>query len=265
VKKLAMAGALLVLKSWKKKMEKVTAITIGFQNAAPGLDETVFSRWRNWITEAYHPMSIKMAGIMGIDRFEIVRKSPHYPAMGAIYRLENIATIDIVSGNPDRQAIEADMVYWTKRGVSEMIWRAGFNLIQRFGSFEVTPGWKKNTNLENGPIMHLEAYKMKPEEQEIFNKWFNEYGGPVFIPLFMKTCGLRGYEYCQFMTMLTDPLETDYPPVLSLFYFDSIGAFETYENSPELVGYQRALRNVLPRGLNYRWYVQYRLMKSLRK
>jgi hypothetical protein len=107
---------------------------------------------------------------------------------------------------------------------------------------------------------------MTLEQQEKYNKWFNEYGR-VFVLLFMKTCGLKGYDYLKYsgFTSQTQARETDYPPYLSLFYFEDQKAFEHFEESHELVRFQSALRNIFPLGLNYKWYVQYQLVKSWRK
>jgi hypothetical protein len=42
-------------------------------------------------------------------------------------------------------------------------------------------------------------------------------------------------------------------------------SFENYRKSPELVAFQKAIRNVFPNGLSLKWYVQYQLMQSWRK
>jgi hypothetical protein len=58
---------------------------------------------------------------------------------------------------------------------------------------------------------------------------------------------------------------TKYPQYLSLMSFDKIEAFENYTRSAELAASQKAMRNIFPYGLDYRWYVQYELVKSWRK
>lgn len=245
-------------------MENAPVIGMGLVRIAPGVDEEVYKRYRKWATEVYQPMSMKFPGITEIDQYEIARKSIQYPSTGAIYHIENIVALESGAKTPERQAIEEDINTWVKRGVAEYIWRAVYGLVQGFRSEAALPG-KKGTTIENAPIMHLEAYRMTPEEQEKFNKWFNEYGGKVFVPLFMKTCGLKGYDYFKFIRVLPTPLETDYPPYLSILYFENLEAFENFEQSPEQESFQSALRNILPLGLNYRWYVQYKLVGSLRK
>ena len=48
-------------------------------------------------------------------------------------------------------------------------------------------------------------------------------------------------------------------------YFGDIKSFETYAKSAALVAFNKALRTVFPYGLNYKWYVEYQLVKSWRK
>jgi hypothetical protein len=116
--------------------------------------------------------------------------------------------------------------------------------------------------------MHLEAYRLSREDQEKFNKWFTEYGLNIFIPLFVKQPGVKGYDYyklTEFQVRAMNARETEYPAFLSVVYFENIQAFEKYEQSPELTTFNKTMRNVFPLGLNHSWYVQYQLIHSLRK
>jgi hypothetical protein len=129
------------------------------------------------------------------------------------------------------------------------------------------PSHKLDTRIEGAPVLHLEAYRFSPEEQDKYNKWFTEYGLNIFIPLYLKQSGVNGYDYYKY----TQPVGTsntrdqDYPAHLSLIYFENLKAFEKYETSPELSTFQKTLRAIFPLGLNYRWYVQYELKLSLRQ
>jgi len=75
--------------------------------------------------------------------------------------------------------------------------------------------------------MHLEAYRLSPENQDKYNNWFYEYGFNIFLPLFMKRPGLKGYDYFKFSRSAyrTDIRETEYPAFVSMIYFENIQAF----------------------------------------
>ena len=246
-------------------MENAPVINMNFLNIAPGADDEIVKRYHKWVTEVYHPMQMKFAVITGIDRYEIVRKNPEYPSICSIHHFENIAAYENYVKNPEGQAVVEDLKTWVKRGVREVIWSVVYELVQSFRDVTVSTGGKKDTRIENAPIMHMEAYWMTPEEWDKFNKWFNEYGR-VFILLFMKNCGLKGYDCFKYRCLGGNiSMETAYPPYISLLYFENLKAFDEFEESSEMVSFQSALRNILPFGLNYRRYVQYQLNHSLRK
>lgn len=56
-----------------------------------------------------------------------------------------------------------------------------------------------------------------------------------------------------------------HPRWLSILHFENMKAFEDYEKSRELAAMRGALRAPFPAGLDYKWYVQYELMRSWRK
>jgi heme-degrading monooxygenase HmoA len=248
-------------------MGNAPVINMSFYSETPGADEDTVQRYYNWSVEVYQPMMMKVNGVTGIDRYILVRKSPDYPLNGVISHLKSIVDWGNSLKSPERTAIGEDLNSWVKRGVREGIWSAAYELVQNFRAGTASQRGKKDTKIENAPVMHLEAYRMPNEEQEKYNKWFNEYGSRVFIPLFMKTCGLKGYDYLKYSGFgpVNQARETEYPQYLSVLYFEDVKAFEHFQESPEQVSFQSALRNVFPFGLNYKWYVQYQLVKSWRK
>lgn len=237
-----------------------------FSNLAPGTADDIVQRYFNWVDEAYSPMMMKLTGVTGSDRYTILHKNPEYPSFGMVRHNESIGAYQNALKSPEQMAVSEDLNSWVRRGVREGVWSAAYELVQGFRDLTVPSGGKKDTKIENAPFMHLEAHRMNPEEQGKYNKWFNEYGR-VFIPLFTKTCGLKGYDYlkhCGFASA-AQARETEYPPYLSILYFEDQKAFEHFEESPEQVSFQSALRNIFPLGLNYKWYVQYQLTQSWRK
>ncbi len=197
----------------------------------------------------------------------IVRKSPDYPWNGTITHYESMIAWENSLKSPERTAVGEDLRAWDKRGVREGVWSAAYELVQNFREGTISQGVKKDTKIENASVMHIEAYRMPNEDQEKYNKWFNEYSSRVFIPLFMKTCGLQGYDYLKYSGFgpVNRSRETEYPPYVSVLYFKDMKDFEHFQESPEQVSFQSALRYIFPLGLNYKWYVQYQLTHSGRK
>jgi len=234
-------------------MENIPIIYVSFINPAPTGDEETFQRFINWNTEVYFPLLMKIAGITGLDYYTIVKRNPQYPSTGTIQHYENIMAYENSLESSEKKAVIEEINAWNKRGIREGVWSAAYELVQSFrpGTISLV---NKDTKIDKAPIMHFEAYLMTLQEHEKYNKWFNEYGGKVFIPLFMKNCGLKGYDLLKYpgLAPSTQAKETEYPPYLSILYFEDLKAFEHFEGSSEQLSFQSALRNIFPLGLNYK-------------
>lgn len=247
-------------------MENVPAVYLSFLNLAPTGDEETFQRFMNWNTEVYFPLLMKITGITRIDVYITMKRNPQYPMAGAIHHYENIMAYQASSKAPERKAVIEEVNIWNKRGIREGVWSAAYELVNSFrpGTVSIV---NRDTRIDGAPIVHFEAYSMTLEEHEKYNRWFTEYGARVFIPLFMKNLGLKGHDYYKHsgLTPTLEAKEKDYPPYFSVLYFEDMKAFERFEESTEQRSFQSALRNIFPLGLNYKWYVQYQLLKSFRK
>jgi hypothetical protein len=247
-------------------MENAPVIGISFMNFAQGADPEILERHQNWVREAYIPMSIKPAGNDGIDMYGIIKESPEYPIIGYITHYDSIETWDKLQQTAEATSIREDQYAWEKRGIREGFWRNVYELERGFRNEPSLQSIKPDTRIENAPFMHIEAYRLSPDGWNKYIKWFSEYGCNVFLPLFLKLPGFKGYDFFRDSGKRSmEALETEYPLCISLLYFDNLMAFENYTKSQELVMYQKALRIVFPKGLIYKWYVQYQLVKSWRK
>jgi hypothetical protein len=89
----------------------------------------------------------------------------------------------------------------------------------------------------------------------------------------MKLPSLKEYSWYKLMNLDLNGLPdifkvkriVQYPPYLSIVHFESIEAYEKYEKSPELAGFRDHMKVPFPSGLDFKWYVQYQLVKSWRK
>jgi hypothetical protein len=165
-------------------------------------------------------------------------------------------------------AIQAELKAWTERGIVEFIWRARYVLLKSLKKTPTTPPLQVTAQQQN-TIIHLEAYCLTGEKEVLYGKWLQEYGFGVFFPLFLRMPGITGFDCFQHLDVKANPAGrarvTKYPLYLSLVTFENLEAFDNYTRSAELAASQKALRNIFPLGLDYRWYVQYQLVRSWRK
>jgi heme-degrading monooxygenase HmoA len=250
-------------------MENRPVIVLSGRSPTPGANPEVYQRYLKWQTEVYHPLVLKSSALTGIDNYQKIRETPQYPARITILHYQNLNDWRAYGNSPEFSAITQEQRSWVERGILDFIWFPVYGLIQSFRSQPFLVGGNGNTKIENAPFMHMEAYRLSPEEEEKCINWFNEYGCSVFMPLFMKIPGLMGYDRYEITALRRAGREyieeMEYPRYLSLIYFENQKFFEDFEKSPELAGYLKVLRSVLPRRLKYDWYVQYQLVMRLRK
>ena len=211
------------------------------------------------------PLQMKIPEVTGYDSYQITRENPDYGIRAAIIHYKNLRDWKAARETSEGKAIMGEIESWRERGVRDQIWSAAYALIKSFRSKPVFSSDNQDTRIENAPIMHLEAYRLSAEEQEKYLKWFNDFGCTVFMPLFLKLPGLAGYDWYKDTGLRTRPGQWEYPEYLSIIYFENLKAYEDFVKSPELAGFQKSIRSVIPRRLGYIWYVQYQLTHSLRK
>lgn len=248
-------------------MENAPVMTLAGTSSAAGVYSEIWERFKKWNEEVYMPLHMTIPGRTGIDLYQMVKQSPEYPSELIVWHTKDIKAAEESFTNPERIAVAGEFTSWVKRRVIETIWNARYALIKSFRSELSNAQGKEDTRIENAPILHIEGYRFRPDDQDKYSTWLNEYGFSSFIPLFMRLPGIKGYDCYKKVSYksLVEAREWEYPDFVSALYFQDMTAFENYEKSPELVAYQKALRNVFPNGLNLRWYVEYQLVRSFRK
>jgi hypothetical protein len=250
-------------------MENAPVFNISLVSRTPGADPEVFARYQKWVVEVYLPMLIKVPEIIGIDRYHILKETLQYPAWGSTNHYPNRLAFENQLKNTVVITLQAELVAWVKRGIRDSVWSASYELVRSYRSGSSFPVSNPDSRIDNAPIMSLEAFALSPEEEAPYFEWFNEYGGSIFLPLFMKMPGLKGYDWYQYLGAgfgrSADTRVVNYPRYLSVLYFADIPAYDDFVNSQELASFLKAMRRVFPRGLDYRWYVQYQLTQSWRK
>ena len=249
-------------------MENAPVINLSSRSPAPGADAAVYERYVKWGNEVYAPLQMKIPEVTGQDTYQITRENPEYGSRAGISHRKNLRDWKAARESSEIKAIMGELASWTERGITDQIYGAAYALIKSFRGKPVFSSDNQDTRIENAPIMHLEAYRLSAEEQEKYLEWFNDFGCPVFMPLFLKLPGLAGYDWYKDTGLrggIREEKGWEYPEYLSIIYFENLKAYEDFVKSPELAGFQKSIRSVIPRRLGYIWYVQYQLQKSLRK
>jgi heme-degrading monooxygenase HmoA len=246
-------------------VENNPAIFVTSASPVPGADAVVWERHLRWANEVYMPLQMKIPECTGYDAYRVIREHPDYGIRLSLNHYHSLRDYKTAQEAAEQKAIIGEIESWRERGIRDQFWSAAFALLKSYRNRPVFNIDNRDTRIENAPIIHLEAYRLSAAELEQYLKWFNDFAGPVFMPLIMKLPGLAGYDWYKDTGLRTRQGEWEYPEFFSLIYFENFEAFDNYTKSPELAGFQKALRSLIPRRLGYVWYIQYELTHSLRK
>jgi hypothetical protein len=196
-------------------------------------------RFSNWISEAYYPLGIKW-GRKATERYQIVKERPEYNKTVSIMYYDDFEAMINYLNNTETIYANNDLntTYGPRR---EVIWGAGYQVLKSFRKSPVGSLIDLTPPNENTPVIHLEGYMLAPEELGKYHSWFARWGYQFYIPSIMKLPGLKKYSHCRILD------------------------YEQHEVSLELAAFREAMKNPFPGGLNFQWYVQYRLMRSWEK
>jgi len=222
-------------------------------------------RFSNWITSVYYPLSIKW-GRKAIERYQIVKEHPSYNKTISIMYYDDFEALINHYYNPEALYANDDLnkTYGPRR---EVIWGAGYQVLKSFRKSPVGSPIDLTPMNENTPVIHLEGYKLAPDELGKYHSWFARWGYQFYIPSIMKLPSLKKYSHCRILdyeqheVMRPKDLSV-HPTYLSVLQFENLKAFENYEKSMELAAFREAMKIPFPKGLDFHWYVQYQLMGS---
>lgn len=249
-------------------MENRPTISISAIKVKPEYEE----RHRKWRTEVYHPLLITVPGVTGIDSYQIVKQNPQYQNYLQINAYANRSEMVGSRNNQKYEDVVKDFVTtWASR--SDLIWRAAYEPIKTFRSGLEKSEETVSLRIEDAPIMHMEGYSFSPNDRQKYEAWFTKWGYELYVPLLMKLPGLKQYSWYRSIDVESTGLPdyykpkrpVEYPPYLSILHFENLEAYEHYEKSIELAGFRDHMNLSFPEGLDFKWYVQYQLIKSFRK
>ncbi|MFH0847467.1 MAG: hypothetical protein V1894_05390 [Chloroflexota bacterium] len=222
-------------------------------------------KFLKWYDEVYCPTYIKIPGNDGIDTYRIVKRSLEYPDLISIFHRRNRKAAEEYTTNPTRIAIQKDYNATFYR--VQYIWHDLYALV---GSFRNDSSSSDSSIVDNAPIIHLEGFKVPATEQGRYDQWFMKWASRVYIPILMKSPGLKAYNCFKasdlsIRTPWLKYLEVEIPAYVSILYFENMQSFENYEASLEYASFKRHMEVELPSSMSTIWNVQYQLRKSWRK
>ncbi len=111
--------------------------------------------------------------------------------------------------------------------------------------------------MNSGPIINMVATQCQPEDEEKFNKWYDE----VHIPKLLKFKGI--VEVTRYKLINTSE---EYPKYLAIYRFENQSAFQSFQTSPELAAAREEMRETWKgEGFKIIWRVQYEPMKTWKR
>ena len=111
--------------------------------------------------------------------------------------------------------------------------------------------------METKPIIYIVATQCHPENEEKFNRWYNE----IHIPMLLKFKGLTKVTRCEIVNE-----SEGLPKYLAIYEFESQKAFEAFRTSPELNAAREEMSGTWQgKGFEVRWRVLYEPMKTWKR
>ncbi len=251
-------------------MENAPIIRLGAIKPNPEVRE----RFDKWFDEFYYPEFIKLKGVVAIDRYRIHKESLSCPETMSISYFGDLKAFSAYSRDPKRITLQKDVrATWIDRYGGERIWEGLYSLVNSFGCEPLKV--KKDDeglNAKSTPVIHIDGLRQSADDSDRYAKWFSSTGSNVYIPLFARMPGIKRIDYFEYTGITTSAWvagmpkqDPEYPPYISIFHFDSVKAYEEFVKSAELAAFREGIKTLFPDGLNYKWNVQYQLIKSWRK
>lgn len=111
--------------------------------------------------------------------------------------------------------------------------------------------------MKSKPIINVVATQCQPEDEEKFNKWYNE----VHIPMLLKFKGIK--EVTRYK--LINGTE-EYPKYLAIYKFQNQNVFQLFQTSSEIEATREEMMETWKgEGFKIRWLVQYEPIKTWKR
>jgi hypothetical protein len=242
-------------------MENAPYLNIAGNNVPPEIAEKFY----RWYDEVYGALWIKIPGVVGIDRYQIAQNNFDYPGNISLYHHENRKAAENYNNDETRLNLKKD-----QQATFYRIQRVWHDYYVSIGSFRKDPLPKESTIVDGAPLIHIEGYKLAPENLDKYDQWFLRWASRIYIPILLKCPGLKACNWFKLSDVSprwndTKYVATEIAPYISIWYFESNEAFQNYAASHEYAAFKRILELEFASCLTTIWNVEYSLVKSWRK
>ncbi len=207
------------------------------------------NKFNKWYNEVHIPMLMKFPGMLAVSRFKIIKESPGYPTYLALYQFKNRESYEAYRNRPDAAEVQADIKSNWPNGL-DITWRVQYEFMRSWTEELESAG--KGT-----PVINFVGTRAKPEDEERFNKWYDN----IHIPGLLKTGKVK--EAIRYKIVSESK---DYPPYLTVYYFENQKAYDDYFKSPARLEAIKEMETSWPDNrFDIVWRAQYKLIKSWKK
>jgi hypothetical protein len=223
-------------------------------------------RFNKWFDGAWAPIYLKTPGLKGIDRYKNLAPGIDSPVYLNMYHHQNINTLKKFGEDRDRKAVIQDLQTWP----NEMFLVRACQLVRSFRNPEFSQGKISDTFVAEAPVLHIEGYQVPAAAMTKYADWFARWASRLYIPLLIKGTGIKVFNYYRLLDYQLPHwenyqfLETEFPSVISLSYFDDVRAFDIFKTSLEYAAFKRSLEIELSSAVKTIWGAEYQLFKSYR-
>lgn len=235
-------------------MKSGSVIHILGLDCRPDQDEK-FNRWYN---DVHIPDLLKFRGVERATRYRCLYKDEtttgfpkvNYPQYLAIYKMDSQAVFEEYESSQEMADSLKELRATWAGDPFQRTWRVQFRLLQNWG------------NEEPGKIVHLLGSRVRPDQEEKYNTWFNE----KHVRDLLKVRKLKGIQ--RYQALYPDKVypgypEVKYPYYLAICHFEDVKDYEAYETSPELEAAHRDYRaNWSADPYERVWRVQFEQLKD---
>ena len=110
--------------------------------------------------------------------------------------------------------------------------------------------------MEKGRVLNIVASECRPDEEDKFNKWYNE----THIPMLLKFEGMLGVTRYKLLSG-----SSGQATYLALYEFRDQESLDAFQKSAELAAARDEMGQTWKNGIDIKWRAQYEPMKTWSK
>ena len=235
-------------------MEDMHAINITI-TTCPMENDEAFNKWYN---EKHIPFNMRFKGLYRVTRYKSlntfinssIEKSPHYLTT---YSFKDLDTFN--KWNVSRELEEASDPDLLKDLGVRLIWRVQYESV------------KTSQSVSSHKAIILDGIQYSLDKKEFFEKWYVEKA----IPDTLKLSGAIGLTCFKFAGAIKRTAKlaiqtTEYPKIVTLFYFKEIQSDTAFERSDQHSDLREDLKSMFRKfGALSLYRAQYELMRTWQK